>query len=105
MFLAMVYYACFVVIRWAVLKFFSDESVYMRRVIPWFKDHNIEATVIRFILEGNIDILFCALISILHVKDTHSLGPKFQDQFSNVFAVLMLSVLAYAPVHALYKAL
>ena len=105
MFIAMVYYAGFLCVRWVVIEWLYEVPCMKQRIVPWFRSHNIEATSIRFILEGNIDILFWTLISALHVKDSHSLGPKAQDRFSNLFGFAMLMVLAYAPFHAIYRAI
>ena len=55
-------------------------------------------------MEGNIDILLNALISIVYIKKTRSLGAKFSDIISNIFGFIMLLVLCYAPFHALFRA-
>jgi len=65
MFLVMIYYALYLSTRWMIIKWFSDVRECRPKIVPWFRNHNIEATCIRFILEGNIDILLNALISIL----------------------------------------
>jgi hypothetical protein len=77
MFLAMIYYALYLSTRWMIIRWFSDVRECRPKIVPWFRNHNIEATCIRFILEGNIDILLNALISILYMKNTWSLGNKF----------------------------
>lgn len=105
MFLAMIYYALFLTCRWITLHFFGSEKSCNQKIVPWFRSHNIEATSIRFIMEGNIEILFCAIIAILQVKESRSIGPKFADMLSNLLAFLMLIVLSYAPIHALLRAI
>ncbi len=77
MVLAMISYALYLSTRWMILRWFSDARECRPKIIPWFQNHNIEATCIRFILEGNIDILLNALICILYMKKTWSLGDKF----------------------------
>ena len=57
------------------------------------------------VLEGNIDISICSLISLLYMKQTGQFGVNFQDYFANSMAVLMLGALLYTPVHALIRAL
>ena len=56
-------------------------------------------------LEGNIDILICALISIINSRKNDSLGDKFSDKFSNVLAYIFLVFLFYAPIHAILRVL
>ena len=75
------------------------------KFIDWLHDTNIEATTIRFVLEGNIDIFICSLLAIINSRNNKSLGDKFQDKFSTVYAYLFLGLLLYAPVHALFRAL
>ena len=65
----------------------------------------MEVTTIRFVLEGAMDVLFWALIAILHVRDTRSLGPKFSDKLSNIVAFAFLLMIIYAPIHAIYRAI
>jgi len=77
MFLVMVFYALYLCTRWIIIRWFSDVRECRPKIVPWFRSHNIEATCIRFILEGNIDILLNALICILYMKNTWSLGEKF----------------------------
>ena len=77
MFLVMIAYALYLSTRWMILRWFSDVRECRPKIVPWFRSHNIEATCIRFILEGNIDILLNALICILYMKNTWSLGNKF----------------------------
>ena len=104
-FLMMLGYALFLITRWVIVRQFHDERHCARKIVPWFQKHNVEATCIRFILEGNIDIFINALISILNVENSRSLGGKFWDVFSNLLGCVMLLVLAYAPLHSLYRAL
>jgi hypothetical protein len=77
MFVVMVFYALYLCTRWMIIRWFSDVRECTPKIIPWFRSHNIEATCIRFILEGNIDILLNALICIIYMKNTWSLGDKF----------------------------
>ena len=62
-------------------------------------------TTIRFVLEGTMDVLFWALIAILNVRDTRSLGPKFSDKLSNIFAIAFLLLIIYAPMHTILRAI
>ena len=64
----------------------------------------MESAIIRFALEGNIDILFWALITLINVKKSGSLGKKFSDGLSNILSCLMLVFSIYAPFHAAYRA-
>ena len=64
----------------------------------------MEVTTIRFVLEGAMDVLFWALIAILHVRDTYSLGTKFSDKFSNILAIAFLLLIIYAPIHTIFRA-
>jgi hypothetical protein len=74
-----------------------------KKIVPWFEAHNIEVTCITFILEGNIDISIWTLISSIYVK-RHGIGmPHFSDVFSNLFAFVMLLLLACAPVYLLFR--
>ena len=77
MFLFIVFYALYLCTRWMMIRWFSDVRQCKPKIIPWFRNHNIEATCIRFIMECNIDILLNALICILYMKNTWSLGDKF----------------------------
>ena len=97
-------YVLFLGMRETVLRWFHDEQYCLRKIYPWFKSHNVEVTLIRFVLEGTMDVLFWALISILHVRDTRSLGPKFSDKLSNLVAIAFLLLIIYAPTHAIYRA-
>jgi hypothetical protein len=100
--IAMFLYGVFIPVRYIILKYFNNRPI-LRKIYPLLRSHNVEITTIRFVLEGTMDILFWALISILYVKDTRSLGLKASDRFSNVFAFSMLLVIMYAPVHAIYR--
>jgi hypothetical protein len=104
--LFMIGYFFFLLVRWVITRQFRGErkNCYCNKLVPWFESHNIEATTIRFVLEGNIDILFWAMIALLHVRETRSTGEKFQDRLSNMLAIAMLIVLIYAPVHAIFRA-
>jgi len=51
-----------------------------------------------------MDVLFWALIAILEVRDTRSLGPKFSDKLSNLFAIAFFTLIIYAPMHAIIRA-
>jgi len=97
-------YIIFLGIRETVLRWFHDEQYCLRKIYTWFKSHNVEVTSIRFVLEGTMDVLFWALIAILYVIDTRSLGPKFSDKFSNIVAVAFLLMIIYAPIHAIFRA-
>jgi hypothetical protein len=97
-------YILFLVMRETVLRWFHDERYCLQKIYPWFKSHNVEVTAIRFVLEGTMDVLFWALISILHVRDTRTLGPKFSDKLSNLFAFAFLMLIIYAPMHAILRA-
>ena len=77
MFLVMIAYALYLSTRWVIIRWLSDVRECRPKIVPWFRSHNIEATCIRFIMEGNIDILLNALICILHMKKTWSLGDEF----------------------------
>jgi len=106
MFLVMVAYGAFLLVRIYVLRKYSTESRFQceTKIVPWFRNQNLESAIIRFLLEGNIDILFWALITIINVKRSGSLGKKFSDGLSNLLAFVMLVVLIYAPFHAAYRA-
>ena len=97
-------YILFLGMRETVLRWFHDEQYCLQKIYPWFKSHNVELTTIRFVLEGTMDVLFWALISILHVRDTRSLGPKFSDKFSNLLAIAFLLLIIYAPIHTIFRA-
>jgi hypothetical protein len=74
-----------------------------KKIVPWFEAHNIEVTCITFILESNLDISFWTLISSIYVKK-HGIGmPNFSDILSNIFAFVMLFLLACAPVYLLVR--
>lgn len=104
LFIYMCAYLFFLFIRWVVVRGFEGEPLCGRKIHPWFKSHNVEAATLRLVLEGNIDILLCSLISLLYVKRNNwQIGDKFQDKVSNVFALLMLLSLLYAPFHALIR--
>jgi len=77
MFLFIVFYALYLGTRCMMIRWFSDVRQCKPKIIPWFRNHNIEATCIRFIMECKIDILMNALICILYMKNTWSLGDKF----------------------------
>lgn len=96
-------YILFLGIRESFLRWFHDEQFCSQKIIPWFKSHNVEVTTIRFVLEGTMDILFWALISILNAKNTHSLGVKFQDKCANIVSIAFLLLISYAPIHAIYR--
>ena len=70
MFMAMVAYSIFLLIRWVIISQFSDIRECKPKIVPWFRKHNAEANCIRFIMEGNIEILLNALISIVYIKKT-----------------------------------
>jgi hypothetical protein len=96
-------YVLFLGIRETVLRWFHDEQYCLQKIVPWFKSHNVEVTIIRFVQEGAMDVLFWALIAILHVRDTRSLGPKFSDKLSNLFAIAFLLLIIYSPTHFIYR--
>ena len=97
-------YILFLGMRETVLRWFHDEQYCLQKIYPWFKSHNVEVTAIRFVLEGTMDVLFWALIAILHVRDTRSLGPKFSDKMSNLLAIAFLLLIIYAPIHTIFRA-
>lgn len=105
LFLYMVAYVLFLLLRWMIISQFDDVESCQKRVRPWFQSHNVETATVRLVLEGNIDILLCALISVVYMNNTDSFGEKFQDKLSNGFGILMMLALAYAPVHALMRAI
>jgi hypothetical protein len=82
MFIVMAFYPVFLVTRFLVLRFFKDPisseenacTKWREKIYQWFEPHNKEATILRFILEGNVDILIWAIISTSYIKDTGSLG-------------------------------
>lgn len=99
MFLFMIGYAVFLVARlcYFSLTTYTGDCGLMQR----FRDHNTETTVLRFVLEGNIDILIWSLISAININRQRSLGEHPQDVFSNLVAFVMLVVLLCAPVYTL----
>ena len=104
MFGAMVYYAFFLAVRLFVIRFLKGKTEFIdQRIIPWFKNHNIEVTCLTFILEGNLDIAFWAFICIMNIKN-NNIGRHFSDVFSNLIAFVILLLLACAPIYLLYKA-
>jgi hypothetical protein len=60
-------------------------------------------TCITFILEGNLDISFWALISSVNVKKNGIGMPHFSDVLSNLLAFVMLVLLAFAPLFLLFR--
>lgn len=103
MFMFMVVYAVFLIVRVVVLKCPKSGNRHISRVQNVFFDHRVEPTIIRFILEGGLDILSWSLIALINAKK-NTFGKKRQDAFSNVFAACMLVALLYAIVHTLIRA-
>jgi len=62
-----VYYALFLAVRCCIHRD-GDSDDCWDYVVPWFESHNIEVTTIRFVLEGNIDILLSASISLIYAR-------------------------------------
>ena len=106
MFGLMIFYACFLGVRklfTGYIKGTGEREYCDMKVVPWFEAHNIEVTCITFILEGNLDISFWALICLIYVKN-HGIGmPHFSDVLSNLLAFVMLVLLACAPVFLLFR--
>jgi hypothetical protein len=98
-------YILFLGIRVTVLRWFHNKKFCSQKIYPWFKSHNVEVTTIRFVLEGTMDVLFWALISIFNAKNMRSLGVKFQDKCANIVAIAFLLLISYAPIHAIYRAI
>ena len=42
MFLVMVFYALYLCTRWIIIKWFSDIRECRPKIVPWFRNHNIE---------------------------------------------------------------
>jgi len=101
--MAMAFYPVFLLARTIVLRVFKDKEGWRSKVYNWFEPQNREATITRFVLEGNLDILIWAIISTAYVRQTSSIGQTFSDGLSNVFGWCMLIVLVYAPFHTLYR--
>lgn len=104
MFLFMVFYTVFLGLRFVLLRYSTSTNRYVLKVKKVFSEHRVEPTIIRFILEGGMDILIWSLISILNIKRTKTFGPKWQDGFSNILAVAMLAALLYAFAHFYIRA-
>ena len=77
MFMFMFFYALFLLIRHFVMKCSQSQYKYVRKVQTVFIEHRVESTVIRFILEGGLDILLWALIALSNVYRARAFGPKF----------------------------
>ena len=57
------------------------KMIILRKVINFvegfFEEPNYEATTVRFILEGGLDIFTWGLIAMINVKREATFGPKF----------------------------
>ena len=59
--------------------------------------------MVRFILEGGVDILQWAMIALIYGR-SHGFGAKPIDKFSNILAIILLVALLIAPIHTIYRA-
>ena len=104
MFMMMVYYCLYLAFREMVLRNFTGDYYCEKKIVPYFRKHHIEGTVLRFILEGNLEISFWSFICALYVKKNGIGIHHWSDVFSNILAFIMLLLVPAAPIITLYRA-
>ena len=77
----------------------------MKKLKKKFEQHNIEATIVTYFIEGNLDITIwcCIMSSYIYNQEHDRFGSTSQDRFSNIVGYLFLLALLYVPGHLLYK--
>ena len=83
----------------------NPTNKYMKKVKRKFCEHNIEASLLTFIVEGNLDITIwcCIMSSKIYNKEQDKFGSTGQDRFANIVGYLYLIPLIYMPIHLFYK--
>ena len=92
--MVMIYYGLYLAFRQMILRNFTGEYHCERKIVPYFRTHKIEGTLLGFVLEGNIDISFWSYICALYVKEHGIRMPRWSDVFSNILAFIMLLLVA-----------
>ena len=97
-------YAFYLLIRIPVMRS-NPTSKCMKKVKKKIDEHNIEATLITFIAEGNLDITIwcCIMSSYIHNQEQDKFGSKNQDRFANIVGCLFIIALLYVPFHLYFK--
>ena len=104
MFMLMIYYGLYLAFREMVLRNFTGEFYCEKKIVPYFRKHNIQGTLLRFFLEGNLDISLWSFISIFYVKE-HGIGMShWSDVVSNIVAFIMLALVLLSLILTWYKA-
>ena len=97
-------YALYLIIRVPVMRS-NPTNKLMKKVKRKFCEHNIEASLITLIVEGNLDITIwcCIMSSYIYNQEQDKFGKKAQDRFSNIIGCLYLVALIYVPFHLYCK--
>ena len=97
-------YASYLLIRVPVMRS-NPTNKYMKKVKRKFCEHNIEASLLTFIVEGNLDITIwcCIMSSYIHNQEQDKFGSKNQDRFANIVGCLFIIALLYVPFHLYFK--
>ena len=104
MFILMICYGLYLAFREMVLRNFTGDFNCEKQIVPYFRKHHIQGTVLGFFLEGNLDISFWSYICAFYVKK-HGIGmPHWADVFSNILAFIMLALVLLVLILAWYKA-
>ena len=101
--MVMIFYGLYLAFRHFVLRNFTGVICCDKKIVPYFRNHHIQGTVLGFFLEGNLDISFWSYICAFYVKK-HGIGmPHWADVFSNVLAFIMLALVLLVLILTWYK--
>ena len=100
----MIFYGLYLAFREMMLRNFTGESICEKKIVPYFRKHSIQGTVLGFFLEGNLEISFWSYICVFYVKK-HGIGmPHWADVFSNILGFIMLALVMLVLILSWYKA-
>ena len=100
----MVFYGLYLAFRQFVLMIFTGDFCCEKKIVPYFRKHHIQGTVLGFFLEGNLEISFWSYICLFYMKK-HGIGmPHWSDVFSNIIGFIMLALVLIVLILSWYKA-
>lgn len=101
--MVMIYIFLYLAFREMMLRNFTGDVNCEKKIIPYFRKHSIQGTVLGFFLEGNLDISLWSYICAFYVKE-HGIGTKGTDVFSNILGFIMLALILLSLILTLSKA-
>jgi len=100
----MILYGLFLLIRRAFLRCVHSKNARVREIKRRLAEHNIEATIVRFLLEGNVDFTISCFVAINYAVHNKSAWSHFNSFLSKTLAFLMTIPLLLSPFYLVKQA-